>query len=118
MSNRACLSCGMILSSLKKGRCVECAKEKQAEKPNPYRQSKGAREWRNLSARKRKEQPWCSRCATQGDASNPLTLDHIVPLSKGGALIPEDIDEGVQVLCKRCQGIVGSRMHKAGQWRA
>ena len=115
MSNRACLTCGMILSRLKQGRCEECAKEKQATKPNPYRNS---REWRNLSARKRKDQPWCSRCATQGDASNPLTLDHIVPLSMGGALIPEDEEEGVQVLCKRCQGIVGARKHEPGPWRA
>lgn len=115
MPNRACLTCGEVLSSLIQGRCPGCAKEKQAAKHNPYRNS---REWRNLSARKRKEQPWCSRCATQGSDSNPLTLDHIVPLAQGGALIPEDTEEGVQVLCKRCQGIVGSRTHKPGPWKA
>ena len=114
MSNRACLSCGLVLSRLIKGRCRECAKEKAADKPNPYSNS---REWKAMSKRMRAEQPWCSRCATQGSPSNPLTLDHLVPLAIGGALVPDD-DALVQVLCRKCQGIEGGKQHGAGRWRA
>jgi hypothetical protein len=104
----------MLISKAKQGRCKECYAEHAAAKPNPYASSSP---WRRLSRRKREEQPWCSRCATQGSPSNPLTLDHLVPLAIGGALVPEDEDD-VQVLCKRCQGVMGGTAHAPGPYRA
>lgn len=114
MTTIACLGCGMLISKAKQSRCATCYGEWAKAKPNPYKKS---RAWRSVSKRMRDEQPWCSRCATQGDASNPLSVDHLVPLAAGGALVPDD-DEALQVLCRRCQGIVGSKPHAPGPWRA
>jgi 5-methylcytosine-specific restriction endonuclease McrA len=44
------------------------------------------------------EQPWCSSCGSPGTAANPLTIDHIIPLSRGGT----NARENKMVLCYRC----------------
>jgi 5-methylcytosine-specific restriction endonuclease McrA len=46
----------------------------------------------------KQEQPWCTSCGSPGTAANPLTIDHIVPLSKGGT----NARENLMVLCYRC----------------
>jgi 5-methylcytosine-specific restriction endonuclease McrA len=46
----------------------------------------------------KQEQPWCTSCGSPGTAVNPLTVDHIVPLSKGGT----NARENLMVLCYRC----------------
>lgn len=49
--------------------------------------------------------PFCAHCGAAGGRSdNPLTIDHVVPLSRGGR-------PGVrnwQVLCRECNGRKGS----------
>ena len=51
---------------------------------------------------KRKEQPWCEMCGHWGSTDNPLTADHIRPLSKGGALIVPTYM--LRTLCRTCHG--------------
>lgn len=46
----------------------------------------------------------CVRCGTHED----LTVDHIVPISKGGADDPDDISN-LQTLCKSCNSSKGNR---------
>ena len=104
----------MLISQAKQSRCATCYGEWAKARPNPYAKSS---KWRRLSKRMRDEQPWCSRCATQGDASNPLSVDHLIPLAQGGALIPED-EDALQVLCRRCQGVVGGAVHAPGIFKA
>jgi 5-methylcytosine-specific restriction protein A len=53
---------------------------------------------RKVAARMKAEQPWCSSCGSPGTAANPLTIDHIVPLSRGGT----NARENKMVLCYRC----------------
>jgi 5-methylcytosine-specific restriction endonuclease McrA len=62
--------------------------------------------------RMRGDQPWCSKCGTQGSHRNPLTLDHLNPLGVGGELLPGE--EGLQVLCRRCNTSEGNRIHSRG----
>ena len=59
--------------------------------------------WRKLSRAMRAKQPWCSVCFTNRD----LTLDHLVPLAKGGAVVPDA--SGVVVLCRSCNSRRGAR---------
>lgn len=61
--------------------------------------------WYALSARAIAAAPWCVQCYTEGDKGNPLTADHIIPLSGGGRSEPENI----QVLCRRCNSRKGVR---------
>lgn len=65
--------------------------------PSPYADPA----WRRLSALKRKQVPYCERCGT---TSGTLTVDHIVPLSKGGALLVP-LHE-LRVLCRPCHGAI------------
>ncbi len=57
--------------------------------------------WKKLAKQMIREQPWCSKCYTPDD----LTLDHIKPLSQGGA----SVRENAQVLCRACNGRKGAR---------
>jgi hypothetical protein len=44
------------------------------------------------------KQPWCTYCGTEGDPSNPLTADHLVPKALGGT----DDRENLVTACPRC----------------
>jgi 5-methylcytosine-specific restriction enzyme A len=63
--------------------------------PNAKRDGSRARK---VAARMKAEQPWCTSCGSPGTAVNPLTIDHIIPLSKGGT----NARENLMVLCYRC----------------
>jgi 5-methylcytosine-specific restriction enzyme A len=63
----------------------------------PPAMRKGSRN-RKVAAQMKAEQPWCSSCGSPGTAANPLTIDHIIPLSKGGT----NARENKCVLCYRC----------------
>lgn len=43
-------------------------------------------------------QPWCSYCGTPGTEHNPLTIDHVIPLSQGGS----NARENKVVACYKC----------------
>lgn len=99
--NRPCLDCGRL--SPNGNRCEQCAPKKasewaRAKGPSPYRDP----EWRSLSRQKRREQPWCERCGHVGSPDNPLTADHIKPISQGGALIVPTYQ--LRTLCRVCHG--------------
>ena len=52
---------------------------------------------------KRKEVPYCEICGQRdGNPINPLTADHIQPLSQGGALIVPTFM--LRTLCRVCHG--------------
>jgi 5-methylcytosine-specific restriction endonuclease McrA len=57
--------------------------------------------WLRLSKQMIHEQPWCSLCYSTED----LTLDHIMPLGRGGA----SVRENAQVLCRSCNSRKGAR---------
>ncbi|MGR6999924.1 HNH endonuclease signature motif containing protein [Yinghuangia aomiensis] len=61
--------------------------------------------WSRLARLAIAQQPWCSRCRTSGSKTNPLTGDHIRPLSAGGTSTLDNI----QVLCRRCNSAKGAR---------
>jgi len=66
--------------------------------PRPgTRQQRGySNQWVTLSAKLRKAQPWCTYCGKTHD----LTLDHIVPLARGGT----NAVTNLRVLCRSCNG--------------
>lgn len=59
--------------------------------------------WKALSRRLRRLQPWCTQC----NATEHLTVDHIVPVS----VDPDrEFDESnLQVLCKSCNSQKGTK---------
>ena len=103
MIQRPCLDCG-TLTTHSVSRCAVCAPKaatrwKASRPDSPYRSPA----WRKLSLQKRKERPWCEICGQQpGNAENPLTADHIKPLSEGGDLIVPTYM--LRTLCRRCHG--------------
>ena len=44
------------------------------------------------------EQPWCSYCGSPATEGNDLTIDHIIPLSRGGT----NRRDNLTVACRRC----------------
>ena len=99
--SRPCLDCGTLTTE--GDRCGVCGPRKRSEwarakGPSPYADP----QWRKLSAQKRREQPWCEKCGFRGSPQNPLTADHLHPLTKGGALIVPTYM--LRVLCRRCHG--------------
>lgn len=72
------------------------------EEPPPP-QSRGYTDaWLVMVKQAIRAHPYCAECGTSGD----LTGDHIVPLSKGGANTPSNI----QVLCRRCNSRKKARL--------
>lgn len=49
------------------------------------------------------------KCAMCGE-TDPLTVDHIIPLDKGGANTPDNL----QILCRSCNNRKGTRVNLAG----
>jgi 5-methylcytosine-specific restriction enzyme A len=65
--------------------------------PNPDRRLQG-RAWQKLRARWLQEHPLCVHCEAKGRVRLATVLDHILPRSKGGT----EIEENLQGLCKSC----------------
>ncbi len=51
-----------------------------------------------MRARLIREQPWCTYCGAPETTDSPLTIDHIVPLARGGT----NRVENLAVACRRC----------------
>lgn len=54
-----------------------------------------------------KKQKNCQGCGSFGLPNNPLTVDHIIPLARGGP----DTYENKQVLCRKCNLLKGDGRH-------
>lgn len=93
MTLTACLDCGEPSPST---RCADCTADRAPRARHDEHRSRSWK-WRRLSARLRKAQPWCSLCSSVDD----LTVDHVTPLSHGGA--EYDLDN-LRVLCRPCHG--------------
>lgn len=65
-------------------------------------------DWQRLREQVIAREPWCHnpQCMHEvGTPPNPLTVDHVVPLARGGT---NDL-ANLQVLCKRCNSAKGAR---------
>ncbi|MFN0073047.1 MAG: HNH endonuclease [Chloroflexota bacterium] len=95
MTVRPCLGCGALTSN--GSRCADCQAQLRAmqERRRGTRQARGYDDdWLRVSRAAIAAQPWCSACL----ATDDLTADHIIPLSRGG-----QSDAGnIQVLCRAC----------------
>jgi 5-methylcytosine-specific restriction endonuclease McrA len=78
-----------------------CAEHQPARKRkhSPYNYA-----WRKASENARRLQPWCTRCGSVED----LTADHVVPLNRGGELVPEA--SWIIVLCRSCNSAKKDRV--------
>lgn len=97
---KPCLNCGKLSN---KARCEVCSVRvaRLREQARPSRSERGYNaEWQRLSKLIRTLQPYCSYCKTTKD----LTVDHIVPLSRGGSTV----ESNLQVLCRRCNSRKGN----------
>jgi 5-methylcytosine-specific restriction enzyme A len=103
-----CIGCHHITTRPMQGRCPRCWAIRQAERDK----RRGAPAQRGYDAEYTRnrikvigKQPWCSGCWTRGTDDNPLSADHIRPLSKGGS---NDVSN-LRVLCLRCNSKRGNR---------
>lgn len=99
MSLKPCLDCGTPADG---PRCDEHTVDKRAPKPKSHVHANRG-QWKALSAKARRQQPWCSRCHTGSD----LTADHIIPFSTCPELA--HAIENLDVLCRSCNGKRGNR---------
>ena len=104
--HRICQECLELTEA--DGRCSECGTGKHGKRPVPdvHRDVYGTKEWKRERARVLKRDKVCVRCGEDGTLIDPATgrvnelqVDHIVPLSVGGA--PFDL-RNLRVLCRRC----------------
>ena len=92
MTLSACMICG---EPSEQGRCPAHRLKAAPKRMTPQRLTRSRAAWINLSRRLRRMQDWCS---VPGCTSTDLTVDHIVPLAKGGD--PYALTN-LQVLCRR-----------------
>lgn len=83
------------------GRCPTCYKEHANRKRRPRKQRGYTEQWLRMVKQAILRHPYCAECG----ATEDLTGDHIVPLSKGGTNTPSN----VRVLCRRCNSSRGNR---------
>lgn len=76
-------------------------------KVNRYRGTPEGYEWERLSKRMRSEPGAC--CALCGSTEH-LSVDHLVPLARGGELLPGP--DGLRLLCRSCNSRRGALQPK------
>lgn len=101
MPRRPCIECG-ALSGVGRPRCRKCTAEWERKRGSPTARGYGP-QWEGVKALARLNIPMvCANCGDLGD----LTLDHIVPISKGGTARLDN----VQWLCRSCNSAKGSKV--------
>jgi len=100
-----CTVCGILTT--RRGRCFEHARSGTRSVHNALYDT---REWRHLRARvlrawRGEHGSWCPGYGRMGHATADLTVDHVIPLSAGGA--PFDI-ANTRVLCRTCNSSKGA----------
>lgn len=96
---RPCITCGEAVDGT---RCPTCSRAKERER---VRRGQRSHQWRLLSQRVRRRSPFCERCGS----TVTLTVDHIKPVSMGGA---EYDEANLRVLCKQCHGHVWAEQRR------
>ena len=96
-----CLGCGTICQPRpnQDGRCDRCYLMGQRLRNVVRHHYTG--QWPTIRKALLAARPWCQACQATAD----LTVDHIVPVSRGGT------HEGhnLQVLCRRCNSAKGAK---------
>jgi len=96
---RPCIDCGQPSEG---SRCPEHTVDRRRGR------AQRSHQWRVLSARIRKQQPWCEHC----HATEHLQVDHIVPVSVDPS---REYDvSNLRVLCRPCHGRAARNQHHAG----
>ena len=98
---RPCLECRILIEPTKDNPS-HCAKHKPIQKKYKYKDTRRRAyqdpEYRRNKTLIKKAQRNCVWCGTQGNNSNALTVDHIIPISKGGTHKINNL----RVLCQVC----------------
>jgi 5-methylcytosine-specific restriction protein A len=69
--------------------------------------------WRKLRDQQHAKEPLCRECLSRGEVRSAVEVDHIIPLSRGGAELDED---NIQSLCAECHR--AKTMREAAKGRA
>lgn len=95
MPPKPCLGCGTPGPA---SRCPECRPKRTHRTPqNPIHASY---QWKKLSKSVRKYSPQCERCGHTGSDDNPLSAEHIFPVSTHPEYAYERL--ALACLCRRC----------------
>tara|TARA_R100000773_G_C4216506_1_gene115133 strand:- start:102 stop:443 length:342 start_codon:yes stop_codon:yes gene_type:complete len=98
---RPCLECRILIIPTKDNPSY-CAMHKPLMKKYKYKDTRRRAyndpEYRRNKILIKKAQRNCVLCGTQGNAANKLTVDHIIPISKGG----NHHINNLRVLCANC----------------
>lgn len=97
--NRPCIKCGVLIPS--GSRCSDCRPHQHYERGTKGRAATDWR-WRKTSKRLRAASPYCEQCGSVGD----LTVDHVQPISRGGAIYAIN---NLAVLCRLHNSAKGNR---------
>jgi 5-methylcytosine-specific restriction endonuclease McrA len=106
MAPRPCLGCGSLCDAT---RCERCRTEqvRRRAKRRGTRQFQGYdRDHERLRRQTLKATPYCLACGHTGSKDNPLSVDHVRPLSSGG----KTTRSNYQSLCRRCNSAKGARV--------
>ena len=82
------------------GRGETCPDHPPRPRKRPRTKARGyGGDWQRLRKRVLAAEPWCRPCALQGVLTPATEVDHIVPISQGGARL----DPGnLQAICTQC----------------
>lgn len=96
-----CLDCGDLCVPTRdaRGRCKRCYRQRQKHRSATRPQYAG--DWPAIRRFMLARYPWCAQCGTDQD----LTVDHIVPVHRGGTHTRPNL----QVLCRACNSRKGAR---------
>jgi len=71
------------------GKCRAHARERERQRGSAASRGYGA-EWRRKRATYLAEHPWCVDCLAKGQYVPATEVDHVIPLSRGGADEPSN----------------------------
>ena len=100
---RPCLNCQHLFepTAQRRSLCLKCQRIKRSKGPGRAYDKGLYRRNRQILL---KNAIYCDECRAVGSLSNPLTVDHIVPLALGGS----NELHNLQVLCRSCNSLKGA----------